>query len=304
MSMSFRVTAFPIILTALLSACAGGGGGGAGGDRGSVAGVIPEVAFTSFSAAGRNQTVVMSGMSQSGSGTIEAFGLDAIDETASTAKLTYDGNRNVSGFSLATPRASMSFGPGQIIENVDSLSHKRSAYKAENATHLASVVDPAFHEWNYQSFGVWFRFPDTTLDAGATSFGAASPVSALPMSTGTFTGHASGFYFDGQGNISSTDAHMRAIANFGTQSIDFSTDGTRINGINGEPKPELNLSGTLNYAEGGINQFSGNVTTQGAGLSGNASGKFYGPNAEEIGGVYGLTGSGGQRMLGGFGGKR
>jgi hypothetical protein len=38
-------------------------------------------------------------------------------------------------------------------------------------------------------------------------------------------------------------------------------------------------------------------------MTGSVSGKFYGPNAEEMGGVYSLGGNG-ANMMGGFGGKR
>jgi hypothetical protein len=64
----------------------------------------------------------------------------------------------------------------------------------------------------------------------------------------------------------------------------------------------LDLRGNWNYAPG-TSQFSGSVKTVNGDLTGSASGRFYGPTAQEIGGVYGLTG-GGATMLGGFGGKR
>jgi hypothetical protein len=41
---------------------------------------------------------------------------------------------------------------------------------------------------------------------------------------------------------------------------------------------------TLTYA-GTTNSFSGNLTTA-SGLTGNSTGQFYGPNAEELGGVF------------------
>jgi hypothetical protein len=69
------------------------------------------------------------------------------------------------------------------------------------------------------------------------------------------------------------------------------------------PGPALDLTGTLTYAPGS-SQFIGPVTS-GNGLSGNANGRFYGPAAQEIGGVYSLTGIDPlMRMLGAFGGRR
>jgi hypothetical protein len=63
----------------------------------------------------------------------------------------------------------------------------------------------------------------------------------------------------------------------------------------------LNLTGVWNYNLG-TSQFSGDVASVN-GMLGSASGRFYGPNAEEIGGIYSLTGSG-ATLFGGFGGKR
>jgi hypothetical protein len=67
----------------------------------------------------------------------------------------------------------------------------------------------------------------------------------------------------------------------------------------------LNLTGPFTYGPGS-NAFAGPVSAGSvSGLNpGTASGRFYGPGAEEIGGVCSLHGSGVSRMVGGFGGKR
>ncbi len=293
MSMSFRVAAFPVVLTTALSACGGGGGGG-----GSVIRQIPEVPFTSFSATAPNTTVVMPGLSQSLSGAND----DPVD---ATAKLTYGANGELSGIAFSSPQVSTSFGASQISERI--IDGRRTSYVALDGPSSVSVVDPAFFGWNYQSFGTWMEDIDP-FQFGVVSAGAVTPASAVP-STGTanFIGQAGGIYIDGA-NRYGTDAQMSAFADFGNRSIQFSTTGTMLAPI-GESAPStldpatLNLSGNLTYAPG-TSQFSGAVATQGSALTGDASGRFYGPNAEEIGGVYGLTGSGGRRMLGGFGGKR
>jgi hypothetical protein len=297
MSMSFRVAAFPMILMTALSACVGGGGGS--GERGSV---VREVPFTSFSAVGPNETVVMSGVSQTGSGTDSAFNLDPVNETGSTAKLTYDANRNLSGIGISTPRSSVSFGAGETGCTTT------GGCAAGNATSQAALVDPAFFGWNYQSFGVWMNhISSTSFQAGALSAGAVTPASALPtgLTDASFTGHASGFYFDAAGNRFATDAQMSAVTDFKNRNIQFSTTGTLLTDTSTfarTDRPTLDLTGNWSYAPG-TSQFSGAVDTQDGALTGNASGRFYGPNAQEIGGVYGLTG-GGASMLGGFGGKR
>ena len=63
----------------------------------------------------------------------------------------------------------------------------------------------------------------------------------------------------------------------------------------------LNLTGNFSYPAG-TNFFFGTVTSAN-GMSGSGAGRFYGPAAQEIGGVYNLSGTVGQ-MIGSFGGKQ
>ena len=124
--------------------------------------------------------------------------------------------------------------------------------------------------------------------------------------TATFTGLASGFYVDNLGIPYFTAANMSANADFGARTIGFSTTNSTMSDLNTGAGPMsatgLNLSGTLTYTSGS-SRFTGSVTSVN-GMSGNANGRFYGPNAEEIGGVYGVAATGVGSMLGAFGGRR
>jgi hypothetical protein len=89
-------------------------------------------------------------------------------------------------------------------------------------------------------------------------------------------------------------------------SITFSTTNTQVVGLTapsstGTPNAGLNLNASIGYPAG-TNAFSGMVTSAN-GMTGSLSGRYYGPNAEEVGGVYNLGGTAGT-MMGGFGGKR
>lgn len=81
--------------------------------------------------------------------------------------------------------------------------------------------------------------------------------------------------------------------NFGSRSIQFSTSDTKIART---AEPGFDLNGNLSYAPG-INAFSGSVQTNNGQQSGQGAGRFYGPAAQEIGGVYSLQGSGGSPWL-------
>ena len=94
---------------------------------------------------------------------------------------------------------------------------------------------------------------------------------------------------------------MKADVNFGSRSILFSTASTKIAGT---PNAGFDLSGTMTYAQG-VNAFSGTVRSVNGQLAGQGAGRFFGPTAQEIGGVYSLHSLGTTGvMIGAFGGKR
>jgi len=134
-------------------------------------------------------------------------------------------------------------------------------------------------------------------------FGDATQPNNIPaIGRATYNGLASGSPFDQDyemyaGGSSSyiwgSSANMKAEANFFLRTIDFSTSDTVVtvtsthtNLTNVVPTPQLNITGTLSYS-GSVNLFSGAVADAG-GRTGTATGRFYGPAAEEIGGVYNL----------------
>jgi hypothetical protein len=308
MGAAIRFASLSIILS-LLAACGGGGGGG---------GVVPapsptQVPFASFAAIAPNQTVVMDGIAVTASATqttdspTTITSVDLNPAGDATVRLSYDGSRALKGMSVSTlqPNSSVSFdrdSPGH------SISCSGGTCLAQSPTASVVAADAVALGWNYQAYGVW----GTDLSAsssvlGAVSAGRATPGSAVPTSgIAVFNGLASGFYFDSNGTAFATAAGMRADVNFSGRSIGFSTSNTTLVNTNSgvqSTDPNLNLTGTFSYAQG-VNAFSGRVNTANSQLTGQGSGRFYGPTAEEIGGVYSLSGAGVSRMIGGFGGKR
>jgi hypothetical protein len=61
------------------------------------------------------------------------------------------------------------------------------------------------------------------------------------------------------------------------------------------------ITAIMTYAAGS-NRFSGNFQA-GTAMTGTGSGWFYGPAANELGGTFFISGTGG-KLIGGFGGKR
>jgi hypothetical protein len=91
--------------------------------------------------------------------------------------------------------------------------------------------------------------------------------------------------------------NVRIDANFGGRTLAFTSSDTAIRpdfATAPEPRPDLDLRGsTLSYAAG-TNRFSGGVSTVGTSLgniNGTTTGQFYGPSAQELGGVFFLQSS-------------
>jgi hypothetical protein len=172
---------------------------------------------------------------------------------------------------------------------------------------VALVANPNALGWNYQSFGVWNTATATGGAMHASSFGAPTPASAVPTSgTATFTGKLAGLYISpgGQGSTAAADLSVRA--DFRTRSLDFRSSGTVTTRDLRTPvvAPGLNLAGTLTY-QPGSSAFSGTLGNAAGTMSGTTSGKFYGPAAQELGGVLNLRAPGSaEAFTGAYGAKR
>ncbi len=167
--------------------------------------------------------------------------------------------------------------------------------------------------YSYTQYGDWSQCSANCSAAGGTTavngvyvWGNATAPGNIPTTgTATYHGNIAGDYISAGGSKVSvsgtqgTAGSMTAIASFATRSIAFSTSGTT-----GGAGASLDMAGTLTYAPG-QNLFAGAVTS-GAGatlMSGTATGRFNGPAAQEVGGVYSLSGAGGAGHYGIFFGR-
>jgi hypothetical protein len=173
------------------------------------------------------------------------------------------------------------------------------------ANGMALAANPYTLGWSYQSFGVWDRSDRNSVNA--TSFGAATPVGAVPTTgSATFTGKLGGFYLSPTGQGSTATAELTVNANFSSRSLSFASGGTTLTrDLNSVmPAPNLNLKGTLTYSPGS-SSFSGTLTNAGATMSGSSSGRFYGPAAQELGGVLTVkSATSVETFVGAYGAKR
>ncbi len=303
-----------------LTACSGSGGNSA----------MTPVPFTSFSAITSNQPVQATGISQTVNATTAPLGnvtsttVAAVDTLNSSAQMTYSALPAMSAFSFSTPASS----PGWAGLNV-LCTGASGVCTASSGNSLGVIINPldtpvATLQWNYQSFGYWLvNLSSTAKIAAAMSFGNPTPPAGVPVGgTASYSnGLSGGTYIDPSGAVFIYRATMNASADFGARTVTFSTTGTQTAPV---PSPisvpatfspnsslDIIIMTTPPYAPG-TNGFTGTVQAPGAtgtiatpGLTGTMTGKFYGPTAQEIGGVLSLkAASGPETMIGGFGGKQ
>lgn len=299
------------IVSTFLSACGGGGGSG-----GTVPATPTGTPFTSWSAVTADSTVVVPGMSQEVSwtgvpvtGPVTSISTPtAVDTAASSFTETLNSSGAITKVVITSPTGSVTFdtAAGDTIDHL-AIDPTISAAVNSAGTSVALAADPGAQGWNYQSFGVWETGRGTGSGrAGVMSIGAPTTGSAIPTSgTATFIGKLGGIYVDAAGDNFVTASTLSVNANFGTRTLGLSSTGTIKSPdlITTSSAPNLNLTGTLAYAAG-TNSFAGTLTNGGT-LSGTSTGRFYGPNAEELGGVFILKANSGVETYGGaYGAKR
>ena len=298
--------------TLVLSACGGGGGGTAPTPAPTP---LATTAFTKWSAVQPGVTYKADGLGQEVTGTASGGQFVAITPSGVadgySAYLTFDSPPELSRLALTTPASTLvvldKAAAGTTFADV-TLSPETSAQfvGARNSTSVAVMAKAIELGWDYQTFGIWETGRDspTTRKFGAMSVGNTVDTAIPTTGTATFTGYATGSYVNAAGAGTTVFADLTVGADFGNRSLTFNTSNTQTssNWVDFASNSGLDLNGTLTYAAG-TNRFTGSVASDG-GLTGNSTGQFYGPNAEELGGVFLLQGSGVETYAGAYGAKQ
>lgn len=185
----------------------------------------------------------------------------------------------------------------------------QTPFTSRAAGEIELAANPYALGWNYQSFGVW----DSTAYAGGprrfggTSFGSVTPASAVPTTgSATFVGKLGGMYVSPAGQGALATADIRVDANFSSRSLSFASTGTSVTRdlATAVAAPNLNLGGTLTYSPAS-NSFTGSLANAGGTMSGSSTGRYYGPAAQELGGVFTVKSSTtAETFAGAYGAKR
>ncbi len=293
-------------VSSILTACGGGGGGGGG----TVPTSPAPTTFTTWRTSNlANSTIKADGFGVQVTGVWNGATFSSVDPSvaaAASAVFGFDANSNLAlvGLTATTPSSTTK----EAFASIASLAADSDFVTINNSTSRGVISNPKSLAWDYQSFGIWETGLGTTSRTlNAFSVGAPTTGTDIPT-TGSnivFLGKVIGSYVDLAGVGHTALAPLTVNADFSNRSLNFSTAGTQtsVDGTTFTANPNLDFTGQLTYAAQ-TNAFSGTLTTNG-GLTGNSTGRFYGPSAVELGGVFSLNRAGtSETYSGAYGAKR
>lgn len=195
--------------------------------------------------------------------------------------------------SLAT---TSSFGPANVLSSDPTFTTYRKVNGSTTETLrilTQSGVNPLI-ELSYVNYGQWRRATTsgstTAVNDTYVVFGtktASTPTTGTgsysTVLDGTFVNKTGAYAVSGSGSFS---------ADFGAGTISYSSAATGTPEAGGTAINFGTLTGTGSIAYRGA-AFTGTGATNGSGYAMDVSGNFYGPSADEIGGVFHLRGNGG-----------
>jgi len=302
-----KIALLSLPIIALLSGCGGGGGGGSS---------LTQITFSDWDSITKPSQVNLEGLSVDFSYTagskVSTITNKGVDSTT-TASVNYRTNDTISKVSFTSQNGTVTFNEDGTDTIGDTGTTLYGYNQAGSNFLLAANPLNSSVDWNYQTFGIWETGRGTgSGTAGGISVGAATDGSSIPTSgTATYSGYIGGVLVDYDGDDFVTRGRVSLGADFANRTLTFATTSTDyISPVASTPTwtsdSDLNISnatGTKLSWSAATNSFTGNVV-DGNSLSGTVTGKFYGPAAEEVGGIYNISGSGLNRHAGAFGAKR
>ncbi|HUP67555.1 MAG TPA: transferrin-binding protein-like solute binding protein [Sphingomicrobium sp.] len=188
-----------------------------------------------------------------------------------------------------------SFGPANISgSNANFTTYTKTSGSTTETLRLLKAGAPLI-SLTYVDYGRWRR---ATTASGTTSvndtyvvFGTKSPASAVTSGTASYATVVDGTFVNKTGSY--------AVSGTGTFGADF-TAGTITYSTTASATPETSgtafsfgtMSGTGSIASASAS-FKGTGAANGSGYAMDVAGNFYGPGADEIGGLFHIKGNGG-----------
>ena len=305
----------PAICSSILLIGCGGGGSS------SSTPAVPTVTFSKFSSITAPSIVNATGITVSGAYTwdgtvVDSSTMHGVDSSANVAsQVTYRTDGTISKLTLANSYFTKTYDEADAGTDIYLGTFTGALYGtplviAEDATSQALFYDPlrASNPFEYQTFGTLITGRGTGSGYfGGFSLGSMTSGSSIPTSGSvTFSGSYGGAALSADGTRDYTTAGTLSVGmNFATRSGTITATNSfeydQVAATGWAAASSRDFSGTLSYSAA-TNSLAGSLTS--GSNSGTVNARFYGPNAEEIGGVFdiGLTGVG--RHAGAFGAER
>jgi hypothetical protein len=228
-------------------------------------------------------------------------------DTTAEVKIKHDSSGNISGLSVINDNVNLTWNDGFVENTRDSSLTVTDGDEADGM-----IYDPENgSNWNYQTIATWVLTDEAAGIGrmGAASVGNNAANASIPTAgSATFSGVTEGMYLTDNHDFYGVSSDATLSANFATQSVTFATTNSKIYTLDtlvATSKSDLDLTGTFSYsANNNILTASSLSSTTPGWTGGTASAKFYGPNAEEIGGVFSIRGTGKEAYEGAFGAKQ
>ena len=223
------------------------------------------------------------------SGAITGFSSVNISNTATGSATQKISDNSVTKFSLSNASGSVSFDKNAGDAIASTTINGMVVVTGQSTTEDALLVSMP-----NSGFGVYMASANGTSGFGAATYWGktGSRSSYYPTGTATYQGAAVGLYGVTGFSPVYTAANMTAIANFSTNRILFSTNGTvgisTVTGASLGSYGALDISGKILTDTTGNNLFVGAIS-DGSGLSGSAEIALFGSSAQEVSGIGSLT---------------
>lgn len=269
-------------ISVLLSACAGGGGGGSG------------TTFVNFNTPAKSTTQTADTLTSEISYRYDSNGSLTFSDpelATGTVSATTDSSGTYSQYSKNGKNSSVNVGSDR--QTATSGTATLISLKSADLSDVGGIVtDPTY---SYQSYGFWNTGANqsgVTHKGGYFSAGTATPNAALNAKSGTasFSGTSVGTNWNSAGVPNSgsrgIESSVTMTADFSSRSGSIAFGNSKISNGSGSMTPDasFNMTGSLAWTSA-ANKFTGTLARN-DGSTGALNGRFYGPNAEETGGVF------------------
>ena len=225
-------------------------------------------------------------------------------DTTGEVKINYDSSGKISGFSIKNNHVDLTWTDGFKTNIRDPSLTVTDGDEADGMIYDPELTSP----WDYQTMATWVLTDKSEGKGrlGAISVGNHTANASIPTtSSATFSGKAEGIYLDDAHKFHGVSSDAALTADFVNKTVSFATSNSKIHDLDyriaDQSKSDLDLTGTFSYSSAVNNLTASNLTSTSGWTGGTASAKFYGPNAEEIGGVFSIRGTGKEAYEGAFG---